>query len=149
MEAGVIAGHPVVDVRVTVLDGKHHSVDSKEIAFVTAGKKAFILAVREARPVVLEPIVDIEINAPDAAIGDITGDIASRRGEVRASTSSGLGLGLVRARAPLAELSGYQLRLNALTRGEGRYTLALSHYDPVPGTVQDEMVKKHQVRDDD
>ncbi|MBK6851168.1 MAG: elongation factor G [Burkholderiales bacterium] len=149
MDAGVIAGHPVVDVRVTVLDGKHHSVDSKEIAFVTAGKKAFMLAMREARPVVLEPIVDVEINAPEGAIGDITGDIASRRGEVRASTSSGLGLGLVRARAPLAELSGYQLRLNALTRGEGRYTLDLSHYDPVPANVQDEMVKKYQVRDED
>jgi elongation factor G len=149
MEAGVLAGHPVVDVSVTVVDGKHHSVDSKEIAFVTAGKKAFIAAVREARPLVLEPIVDVEISAPEAAIGDITGDLASRRGEVRASSSVGAGLASVKARAPLAELTGYQLRLNALTRGEGRYTLALSHYDPVPPGVQEEMAKKYQVRDED
>jgi elongation factor G len=149
MQAGVLAGHPVVDVRVTVVDGKHHSVDSKEIAFITAGKKAFIAAVREASPLVLEPIVDVEISAPEGSIGDITGDLASRRGEVRASASVGAGLASVKARAPLAELTGYQLRLNALTRGEGRYTLALSHYDPVPPNVQDEMAKRYQVRDED
>ncbi|MEY2873303.1 MAG: hypothetical protein RLZZ373_674 [Pseudomonadota bacterium] len=149
MDAGVISGHPVVDVRVTVLDGKHHSVDSKEIAFVTAGKKAFILAMREAQPVVLEPVVDVEISAPEAMIGDITGDLASRRGEVRSTTPQMGGLASVKARAPLSELSGYQLRLNALTRGEGHYTLALSHHDAVPPGVQAEMVKGWQLRDED
>lgn len=149
MDAGVISGHPVVDVRVTVLDGKHHSVDSKEIAFVTAGKKAFIQAMREAAPVVLEPIVDVEINAPEATIGDITGDLAARRGEVRGTGTLMGGLASVRARAPLAELASYQTRLNALTRGEGRYTLALSHHDAVPPNVQAEMVKGYQVREED
>ncbi|WP_310461199.1 elongation factor G [Sphaerotilus sp.] len=149
MDAGVISGHPVVDVRVTVLDGKHHSVDSKEIAFVTAGKKAFILAMREAQPVVLEPVVDVEISAPEAMIGDITGDLAARRGEVRSTTPQMGGLASVKARAPLSELSGYQLRLNALTRGEGHYTLALSHHDAVPPAVQAEMVKGWQLRDED
>ncbi|MEX8493036.1 elongation factor G, partial [Sphaerotilus sp.] len=149
MDAGVISGHPVVDVRVTVLDGKHHSVDSKEIAFVTAGKKAFILAMREAQPVVLEPVVDVEISAPEAMIGDITGDLAARRGEVRSTTPQLGGLASVKARAPLSELSGYQLRLNALTRGEGSYTLALSHHDAVPPGVQAEMVKGWQLRDED
>lgn len=149
MEAGVVSGHPVVDVRVTVLDGKHHSVDSKEIAFVTAGRKAFILAMREAQPVVLEPVVDVEISAPEAMIGDITGDLAARRGEVRATTPQLGGLASVKARVPLSELSGYQLRLNALTRGEGSYTLALSHHDAVPPGVQAEMVKGWQLRDED
>ena len=149
MDAGVVSGHPVVDVRVTVLDGKHHSVDSKEIAFVTAGRKAFILAMREAQPVVLEPVVDVEISAPEAMIGDITGDLAARRGEVRATTPQLGGLARVKARVPLSELSGYQLRLNALTRGEGSYTLALSHHDAVPPGVQAEMVKGWQLRDED
>ncbi|MCK6424965.1 MAG: elongation factor G [Burkholderiaceae bacterium] len=149
MEAGVIAGHPVVDVRVTVTDGKHHSVDSKEIAFVTAGKKAFIQAMKEAGPVVLEPVVDVEITAAADSIGDITGDLASRRGEVRGADTLVGGLASVRARAPLSELSGYQLRLNSLTRGEGRYTLALSHYDVVPAHVQAEMVKGFQLHEED
>ncbi|PXW94528.1 translation elongation factor 2 (EF-2/EF-G) [Sphaerotilus hippei] len=137
MAQGVISGHPVVDVRVTVLDGKHHSVDSKEIAFITAARKAFIAAVREARPVVLEPIAEVEITAAGPGIGDITGDLASRRGEVR-----GTDQGVIRALVPLSELTGYQIRLHALTRGHGSYRLALSHYDAVPATVQAEMVKR-------
>lgn len=149
MAAGVVSGHPVVDVRVTVLDGKHHSVDSKEIAFVTAGRKAFILAMREAQPVVLEPVVEVEISAPEAQIGDITGDLAARRGEVRSTTPQSGGLACVKALVPLAELSGYQLRLNALTRGEGRYTLALSHHDAVPPAKQAEMVKGWQLGEED
>ncbi|MGY0196726.1 elongation factor G [Leptothrix sp. BB-4] len=149
MEAGVISGHPVVDVRVTVLDGKHHSVDSKEIAFVTAAKKAFVIAMREAGPAVLEPVVDVEIHAPEPLIGDITGDLASRRGEVRGTDSLGTGLACVRARAPLSELAGYQLRLNALTRGAGRYTIAYAHHDAVPPNVQAELMKGWQLRDDD
>ena len=149
MAAGVISGHPVVDVRVTVLDGKHHSVDSKEIAFVTAARKAFVTAMREAGPTVLEPVVDVEIHAPEAAIGDITGDLAGRRGEVRGTDSLGAGLARVQARVPQSELSGYQLRLNALTRGAGRYTLTYAHHDPVPPGVQAELMKGWQLRDED
>ncbi len=149
MEAGVIAGHPVVDLRVTVLDGKHHSVDSKEIAFVTAGKKAFIQAMKEASPIVLEPVVDVEITSTEAWIGDITGDLASRRGEVRGTDALAGGQAAVRAQVPLSELSGYQLRLNSITRGEGRYTLALSHYAAVPPNVQAEMVKGFQLHEED
>ncbi len=149
MEAGVISGHPVVDVRVSVLDGKHHSVDSKEIAFVTAAKKAFVAAMREAGPAVLEPVVDVEIHAPEPVIGDITGDLAGRRGEVRGTDSLGAGSACVRARVPLSELSGYQLRLNALTRGAGRYTLAYAHHDLVPPAVQAELMKGWQLRDED
>jgi elongation factor G len=146
---GAIAGYPVVDVRVTVYDGKHHSVDSKEIAFVTAGRKAFMAAVREARPIVLEPIVHLEITSADSTMGDITGDLASRRGVVNGTANGAAGQVLIRGLAPLSELSGYQSRLNALTSGQGRYTIALSHYEAVPPAVQQQLVGQHQVRDED
>jgi len=149
LAGGAIAGCPVVDVRVTVYDGKHHTVDSKEIAFVTAGKKAFMAAIREARPIVLEPIVHIEITAPDSAMGDIAGDLASRRGVVNGTANGAPGTMIVRGLAPLSELSGYQLRLNALTAGQGRYTVDLSHYDAVPPSVQQQLVSQFHVKDED
>ena len=146
---GAVAGYPVVDVKVTVYDGKHHSVDSKEIAFATAGRKAFLAAVREARPIVLEPVVDIEVTAPDGLIGDITGDLSSKRGMVTGTANGQAGQMIIRGKAPLAELDGYQMRLNAMTSGQGRYTIAFSHYDPVPPNVQQQLVAAHQVHDDD
>jgi elongation factor G len=146
---GAIAGYPVVDVKVTVYDGKHHSVDSKEIAFVTAGKKAFMAAVREARPIVLEPIVNIEIGAPDSAMGDITGDLSGKRGLVSGTANGANGAVVIRGQAPLSELSGYQNRLNAMTAGQGRYTIELSHYDPVPPAVQQQLVGQFQVKDEE
>ncbi|MDO8420330.1 MAG: elongation factor G [Rubrivivax sp.] len=149
LAGGAIAGCPVVDVRVTVYDGKHHTVDSKEIAFVTAGKKAFMAAIREARPIVLEPIVHVEITAPDSSMGDIAGDLASRRGVVNGTANGAPGTMIVRGLAPLSELSGYQLRLNALTAGQGRYSVDLSHYDAVPPSVQQQLVGQFQVKDDD
>jgi elongation factor G len=146
---GAIAGYPVVDVRVVVYDGKHHSVDSKEIAFATAGRKAFLDAIAKARPIVLEPIVTIEIGAPDQAMGDITGDLSSRRGMVTGTDNLALGSVLVKGQAPMSELASYQSRLNALTAGQGRYTIALSHYEAVPPAVQQELSKGWQVREDD
>jgi elongation factor G len=138
----------VVDVRVTVHDGKHHSVDSKEIAFVTAARKATLAALREARPVVLEPIVHIEITAPDGSVGDITGDLSGKRGVVTGTANGVPGMMVVRGQVPLAELSGYQPRLNALTGGQGRYTLALSHHEAVPPTVQQRLTAAYQAHDD-
>jgi elongation factor G len=149
LASGVIAGYTLVDVKVTVYDGKHHSVDSKEIAFFTAGRKAFMAAVREARPIVLEPVVDVEITAPDAAMGDITGDLSARRGQIGGNHNGAAGVMIIQGQAPLAELAGYQSRLNAMTSGQGRYTIALSHYAPVPPTVQQQLVSQHQVRDDE
>jgi len=149
LESGVVAGYPVMDVRVIVYDGKHHSVDSKEIAFITAGKKAFMAAVREARPIVLEPIVNVEITAPDSAIGDITGDLSGKRGQVSGTHNGAAGQMIVRGLVPLAELSGYQSRLNAMTSGQGRYTLALSHYDPVPPNVQQQLTSQYNVKDEE
>lgn len=148
LAAGVIAGYPVVDLKVTVHDGKHHSVDSKEIAFVTAGRKAVISAIQEARPIVLEPIVDVEITAPEAATGDITGDLASRRAQVAGTDAQLAGQMCVRAKAPLAELSTYQSRLNALTSGQGRYTLVFSHHEAVPPSVQQQLMGPYRVADE-
>jgi elongation factor G len=147
LEQGVVAGYPVVDLRVVVYDGKHHSVDSKEIAFIQAGKKAVQAAVQAAHPSVLEPIVNVEIAAPEQHIGDITGDLASRRGQVSGTASAAGGLAVL-AQAPLSELSSYQSRLNSLTGGQGRYTLAFSHYEAVPPPVQAQLASHYRVRDD-
>ena len=149
LASGVIAGYTLVDVRVIVYDGKHHSVDSKDIAFATAGRKAFMEAVRAARPIVLEPVASVEITAPEHAIGDIAGDLSSRRGQVNGTENSASGSVTIRGQAPLAELAGYQSRLNAMTSGQGRYALALSHYDPVPPTVQVQLTSQHKVRDEE
>ena len=149
LAGGAIAGYPVVDVKVTVYDGKHHSVDSKEIAFATAGRKAFLAAVREARPIVLEPIVNVEITAPDVAMGDITGDLSAKRGQVSGSANGAMGAMIIQAMAPLSELAGYQSRLNAMTAGQGRYTIALSHYEPVPVPVQQQLMGQFKVKDED
>jgi len=149
LDTGVIAGHPVKDVRVIVYDGKSHSVDSKDIAFATAGRKAFIDAVKKAGPIILEPIVKVEITAPDASMGDITGDLSSKRGQVNA-THALLGGGMtVSGQVPLSELNGYQARLNGMTGGQGRYTLELSHYEAVPASVQQQLMGQYQAKDED
>jgi elongation factor G len=144
MASGAISGHALTDVRVTVYDGKHHSVDSKEIAFITAGRKAFLDAVLKARPIVLEPIVNVEITAPEFCIGDVTGDLSSRRGQVSGTRGGSAGMLNVLGQAPLAELSSYQSRLNAMTGGQGRYTIALSHYEAVPPTVQQQLMAQYR-----
>ena len=136
---GVVAGFQLQDLRVTVLDGKHHPVDSKEVAFVTAGRHAFEDAVAQAGAVVLEPIVRADIDVPSSGVGDVTADLATRRGRVTGqSTLQGGRLG-VTALVPLAELSDYPVRLKSLTAGEGAYTLELSHYETVPPRRQQEL----------
>ncbi|WP_048440420.1 elongation factor G [Caenimonas sp. SL110] len=147
LESGVVAGYPVTDLRVIVYDGKHHSVDSKEIAFIQAGKRALIAAVQAARPSVLEPIVNVEIAAPQDNIGDITGDLASRRGQVSGTATVATGLAVL-AQAPLSELASYQSRLNALTGGQGRYTLAFSHYEAVPPGVQAQLASQYRIKEE-
>lgn len=144
LQEGALAGYPVVDLKVTVYDGKHHSVDSKDIAFATAGRKALLEAVQAARPCVLEPIVDVEILAPEPHIGDVTGDLAARRAQVSGTRSDAPGMLTVLAQAPLGELEGYGSRLNALTGGQGRYTFAFSHYEPVPPTLQAKLAAQYR-----
>ena len=146
LDTGAIAGYPLQDVRVIVYDGKHHPVDSKEIAFITAARKAFLDAITKARPIVLEPIVNIEITVPENNMGDIAGDLSSKRGQVSGTKAAGSGALTIAGQVPLSELNGYQSRLNSVTGGHGSYTLELSHYDPVPQPVQQQLVAAHRPR---
>ena len=149
LDSGVIAGHPLVDVRVIVYDGKSHSVDSKDIAFATAGRKAFIDAVKKAHPIVLEPIVKIEITAPEHSIGDVTGDLSAKRGQVNGTQALAGGAYVVNGQVPLSELSNYQARLNGMTGGQGRYTLEPSHHEAVPSSAQVVLVGQYRVMDEE
>ncbi|MCL9774540.1 elongation factor G [Vibrio methylphosphonaticus] len=136
---GAISGNPIKDIEVTVLEGKHHSVDSKEIAFVIAGKKAFLQAVRAARPIVLEPIVDLVLEIPMSTVGDVTGDLAGNRGLIVGSEQGGFTMTRLQAKSPINELQDYSRRLKAITGGEGRFSMTLSHYEPAPSAVQNEV----------
>jgi elongation factor G len=140
LEAGPLAGFPVEDVRVIVYDGKSHPVDSKEIAFVTAGKRAFMDALSKAREIILEPIVNIEIVAPEASMGDIAGDLSAKRGQVSGTDSLGPGTLVIRGTVPLSELNNYQARLKSVTAGQGSYTIEFARYEPVPPNIQKELV---------
>jgi elongation factor G len=144
---GALAGFPIQDVRVIVYDGKHHSVDSKEVAFVSAGRKAFLDALQKATPIVLEPIMLLSITAPATAIGDITGDLATKRARINGNSSLPGQRATLLALVPLAEVSEYQSRLKALTGGQGAYTMELSHYDPVPARKQQELTQAWRPRE--
>ena len=136
LEEGAIAGYRMQDVRVSVYDGKFHPVDSKDIAFATAGRKAFIEAVDKAKAVILEPIVKIRIVAQNHAMGDLASDLSGRRGRINGSEAKSMGRIAIDGEVPLAELEGYEPRLRALTGGEGTYSIELSHYEAVPGNIQ-------------
>ncbi len=136
LEGGAVAGFPMQDIRVTVYDGKHHAVDSKEVAFVAAGRKAFLEAIEKAKPLVLEPIVELEVIAPNGNMGDITGDLSSRRGRVSSTDSMPGGMISIKGQVPLAEMDEYQSKLKSVTGGEGSYNMEFSAYDPAPGDVQ-------------
>jgi elongation factor G len=144
---GALAGFPIQDVRVIVYDGKHHSVDSKEVAFVSAGRKAFLDALQKATAIVLEPIMLLSITAPAAAIGDITGDLATKRARINGNSALPGQRATLQALVPLAEVSEYQSRLKALTGGQGAYTMELSHYDPVPARKQQELTQAWRPRE--
>lgn len=143
MERGVVAGFPMQDIKVSVYDGKHHPVDSKEVAFRTAGKGAFIDAVLKAKPVLLEPIVNIEITVPAENMGDITGDLAGKRGRVLGQEMLAGGYIVIKAQVPLAEVTQYSSQLKSVTGGRGSYTISFSHYEPVPGNIQAQIVAQY------
>jgi elongation factor G len=143
METGVVAGFPLQDVKVSVYDGKHHPVDSKEVAFRSAGKGAFIDAVMKAKPALLEPIVNIEITVPAENMGDITGDMASRRGRIGGQDMLPGGMMVIKAKVPLSEISQYNSQLKSVTGGQGSYSMELSHYEPVPPNVQQQIVAQY------
>jgi elongation factor G len=143
LDAGPVAGYPVHDVRVIVYDGKYHDVDSKEVAFIAAGKRAFMDAISKARAIVLEPIVNIEITAPEASMGDIAGDLSSKRGQLSGTDSAAPGTLVIKGQAPLSELNNYQARLKAVTAGQGSYSIEFSRYEPVPPSIQKALAEEH------
>ncbi|MCG6299220.1 elongation factor G [Vibrio vulnificus] len=136
LEEGAISNNPIRDIEVTVHDGKYHSVDSKEIAFVIAGKKAFLDAVKKADPIVLEPIVQLELTIPTNNVGDVTGDLSGNRGLIEGTEPQANNLTLIKGKSPLNELQDYARKLRALTGGEGSFNMSLSHYEPAPPAVQ-------------
>lgn len=140
MESGALAGYPMQDVGVTVYDGKHHSVDSKEVAFVQAGRKAFLDAISKASPIVMEPIVDVAVAVPSHCVGGVTGDLSAMRGMVNGTSVLPDNRMEVSGQAPLKEIQGYHSRLKSLTGGEGSFTLDFSHYAQVPEQIQQELV---------
>ncbi len=143
LDAGPVAGYPLHDVRVIVYDGKHHPVDSKEVAFVAAGKRAFMDAISKARPIILEPIVNLEIAAPSDYMGNIAGDISARRGQVSGTDTLAADMLAIKGHAPLAELTDFQTRLKSITAGQGSYSIELSHYEPVSAAMQKQLAEQH------
>ncbi|MCC6203117.1 MAG: elongation factor G [Gammaproteobacteria bacterium] len=146
---GVVAGYQMQDIEVTVFDGKYHPVDSKEVAFVTAAKRAFIDAVQQAHPVILEPMVQVSITAPSGNTGSIAGDLSGKRGQVQGTTALPGNMTEISALVPLAELDGYQSQLKSITGGAGSFAHEFSHYDPVPPRVQENLRAAHRPRPED
>src|SRR5581483_1815425 len=144
LDQGAIAGYPLQDVRVIVYDGKHHPVDSKEVAFKTAGKYAFRDAILKAKPVLLEPVVNMEVTVPEANVGTITGDLSGKRGRIQGQDFVGGGMAQVKAQAPLSEVMQYQSQLKSVTGGQGSFVMELSHYEPVPPQVQANIVSQYK-----
>ncbi|MDY6914488.1 MAG: elongation factor G [Planctomycetota bacterium] len=140
LQTGAVAGYPMQDMRVSVYDGKHHPVDSKEIAFRTAGKNAFMDAIGKAKPVLLEPIVNMEISVPANHMGDIASDLSGRRGRILGQEMLPGNISLIKAQAPLGEVMQYNSQLRSVTGGQGSYTMELSHYESVPSNVQQQIV---------
>lgn len=146
IKSGVIAGYPVQNVCVEVHYGKDHPVDSNETAFRIAGSKAFAQVFKEARPSLLEPVVKLHITVPADKVGDVSSDLSGRRGQMLGMDSAGAGMTTVDARAPLAEVMTYARTLSSMTGGQGSYTMEFSHYEPVPGNVQQQVIASAKLK---
>jgi elongation factor G len=146
---GVVAGYPVDDLRVIVYDGKTHPVDGKDVAFTTAGRKATIAAIQGANPIMLEPIVNVEIIVPENSMGDIAGDLSSRRGHVTGTTPRGHGSVAIAGEVPLAEIADYASKLKSVTGGQGAYTIEFSRHAPVPPQMQQKLAAQFKLHEDD
>ena len=144
LDTGFVAGYPIQDVRVIVYDGKSHPVDSKDVAFMSAGRKAFLDALGKARPIVLEPIVNVEIVAPEHKMGDIAGELSGHRGQIKGSDAPRPGTVQITAQAPLSEMEQFPARLKSITAGHGSYTLEFSHYEAAPPQLQQKLISAHR-----
>ncbi len=149
IKTGCIAGYPVQNVCVEVHYGKDHPVDSNESAFKTAASKAFNEVFLKSKPTLLEPVVNMHITIPADNVGDVSSDLSSRRGQMVGMTSAGGGQTTVEAKAPLAEVSTYARTLSSMTGGQGSYTMEFSHYEIVPPNVQQEIMAKSAMKDEE
>ena len=143
MDTGFLAGFPLQDIKVSIYDGKHHPVDSKEVAFRAAGKGAFLDALEKAKPTLLEPMVHLDVTIPTEYMGDITSDMSGRRGRIQGQDMLPGNLVVLKALVPLAEVSTYNSQLKSVTGGRGSYTMELSHYEPVPSNVQQQVIDQY------
>ena len=141
LESGVIAGYPVLDVKVTLFDGSYHEVDSSEMAFKIAGSMAVKEALQKAQPVLLEPMMKVEVVTPDEYLGDVMGDLNGRRGRIEGMELE-KGVQTVHAFVPLSEMFGYATSLRSSTQGRANYSMEFDHYEPVPKNIADELTKK-------
>jgi elongation factor G len=143
LESGILAGYPVVDVKVSMVDGSYHEVDSSEMAFKIAGSMAIKEAVERGRPVLLEPVMDVEVTAPEEYTGDVIGNISAQRGTIDGMEMRGENIQAIRSKVPLAEMFGYATRLRSMTQGRGTFTMELDHYAPVPEGLADKLLKSN------
>jgi elongation factor G len=142
LEAGVIAGYPVVDIKVKLIDGKYHEVDSSEAAFKIAGSMAIKEALRRSDPVLLEPVEAVEVETPEQYMGDVMGNLSSRRGKIEGMEDRSNSK-VIKAKVPLGEMFGYATDLRSQTQGRASYTMQFDSYEPVPKSVRDEIMSKH------
>jgi len=142
-ESGVLAGYPLIDVKVTLVDGSFHDVDSSEMAFKIAGSMAFKDGVKKCNPVLLEPMMKVEVESPDDFLGSVIGDLSSRRGQVEGQSVDD-GLSKVQAKVPLAEMFGYATQLRSMTQGRGIFSMEFSTYEEVPRNVSEAFISKNQ-----
>jgi elongation factor G len=141
LDRGVLAGYPLVDVRVELVHGSYHEVDSNEMTFRIAGNYGLQEAARKAKPVILEPIMSMEVVTPESSMGDIIGDLSSRRGKITEMRPDKGGTQVVRAQVPLSEVFGYATAMRSMSQGRATYTMEPSHYEPVPNNVAEEIMK--------
>jgi elongation factor G len=147
MEKGIVAGYPMVDVKVAVYDGSYHEVDSSEAAFKIAGSMAFQEAAKRAKPIILEPIMKVEVTTPEKFMGDVVGDLNSKRGQVEEMLDRGEGsaaVKIIKAKVPLASLFGYATQLRSMTQGRANYAMEFDHYAEVPAQIA-EKIKEGEV----
>jgi elongation factor G len=143
--AGPLAGYPVVDLKVRCIDGKHHSVDSNEMAFKLAGSFGFKAAIEAASPTLLEPVMNLHVSVPDQHVGDMMGDLSSRRGRVGSGEAKGTSQ-LIEAQVPMSELLEYASALTSITGGQGEFHMEFSHYDEAPAHVREKVIAEAQAK---
>jgi elongation factor G len=146
MDQGLVAGYPTVDIKVTVYDGSYHDVDSSEMAFKTAGALALRAAAEKAQPVVLEPVLNVEVDVPDDCVGDVVGDLNGRRGRLQGMDPVAPGKTRVHAQVPMASMMRYALDLRSITKGRGRFHQSVDHYEEVPFTEQQQLAEAYAKR---